>query len=413
MHRTVFLSIIIAAAMLLSSPNGILAQSGTTVSEADWPQWRGIHRDGHVSELPRTMPPMNVLWKRPVSGECDAGVAVSGGRVVMADHDEKNDFYRCLDARNGEELWTRSFPNTREMDYGSGPRATPLVHADRVYALSAFGELVCLDLRTGKTLWQKDFCKDFGAGSVPKWGYCSSPLVVQGKLIVNPGGEAAIFALDPETGKTLWKGEGAGANYSSLIADVFGGVEQVVGHDGESLAGWEVATGKRLWSVAMEQADPPFIVPTPVKVGESLLVTDQKNEAQLFAFGSGGVIQQQPLARSEDLAPDVVTPVAAGDLILGQSKKLVCLDAANQLSTLWTEKERTFKADCHLFVAGEIGLAFNARGEAALFSFNRVGVKLLGKKKLCGQTLMHPALAGGRLYVRDAEFFYCYELLPQ
>ncbi len=401
---------VIAAAMLLVSPAHLWAQSGETTPTADWPQWRGIHRDGHVSDLPQTMPPMKVLWKHPVAGVCDAGIAVTAGRVFMADRDERNDFYRCLDARSGTEIWVRSFPNTREMDYGAGPRATPLVHRDRVYALSAFGELFCFDSRTGKTVWQKDFLKDFGADKVPKWGYCSSPLVTQGKLVVSPGGKAAIVALDPETGKTLWNGAGTGSNYSSLIVGVFGGVEQIVGHDDASLGGWEVATGKRLWSIAMEQVEPPFIVPTPVNVGGKLLVTDQKNETQLFAFGKAGLIVEQPIAKSEEIAPEVVTPVAVGDLILGQSKKLICLDASNKLVRLWAEGARTFKADCHLIVTQDRGLAFNKRGEVALFSFDRKGVKVLGEKKLCRQTPMHPTLADGRLYVRDGEFLYCYDL---
>ena len=75
---------------------------------------------------------MNVLWKQPVAGVCDSGVAATGGRLVVVDHDEKDDFYRCLDAQKGTEIWARSFPNTREMDYGAGPRATPLVYQDRV-----------------------------------------------------------------------------------------------------------------------------------------------------------------------------------------------------------------------------------------------------------------------------------------
>jgi outer membrane protein assembly factor BamB len=354
------------------------------------------------------MPPLRLLWKRPVAGACDAGIAVSAGRVLMPDHSEKQDVYRCLDAEQGTDLWTRTFPNDREMDYGAGPRATPLVYQGKVYALGAFGELYCFDLGTGKTVWQKDFGKDFGV-QAPKWGFCGSPLVARGKLIVNPGGKAAVAALEPETGNVLWQGEGGRANYSSFIAGVFGGVEQVVGHDDASLGGWDLATGKRLWSIAMEQGA-GFIVPTPVAVGGKLLVADSNNETQLFAFGKDGVIIESPVAKSEDIAPEVMTPVAAGDLVLGQSKKLVCLDAAAELKTLWTEPAKVFKSDCHLIVADGVALGLNSRGEAALFSFDRNGVKILGQAKLCQRTLMHPTVALGRLYLRDGEFLYCYSL---
>jgi len=409
MQRAFLLPLVLAAAVLPACGDCRGATPGEAAAADDWPQWRGRCRDGHVPALPRTMPPLRLLWKRPVAGACDAGIAVSAGRVLMPDHDEKQDAYRCLDAEKGTDLWTRTFPNDREMDYAAGPRATPLVYQGKVYALGAFGELYCFDLGSGKTVWQKDFAKDFSA-QVPKWGFCGSPLVARGKLIVNPGGKAALAALEPETGKLLWQGEGGRANYSSFIAGVFGGVEQVVGHDDASLGGWDLATGKRLWSIAMEQGGARFIVPTPVAVGGKLLVADSNNDTQLFAFGKDGVIIESPVAKSEDLAPEVMTPVAAGDLVLGQSKRLVCLDAADGLKTLWTEPAKVFKSDCHLIVADGVALGLNNRGEAALFSFDRSGAKILGQAKLCQRTLMHPTVALGRLYLRDGEFLYCYAL---
>jgi outer membrane protein assembly factor BamB len=412
MRSLSFQQFVLAIALLLASAVNLRAQSGSPVSSTDWPQWRGVNRDGHVASLPRTMPSLKLLWKQPAGNACDAGIAVAGGLVLVPDHDEKNDYYRCFDAAKGTEVWTRTFPNDREMDYGAGPRATPLVHGEKVYALGAFGDLHCFDLKTGKTLWEKNFLKDFGVAKELKWGYCSSPLIAGGKLIVNPGGKAAIAALDPETGKVLWEGEGGKANYSSFIAGTFGGVEQVVGHDDAALGGWDLATGKRLWSVPMEQGD-GFIVPTPVNVGGKLLVTDQKNETQLFAFGKDGAINKEPAAKSEDLAPEVMTPVAARDMVIGVSKGLLCLDAANDLNALWSVKnEPAFKKNyCHLILAQDVGLAFS-EGTAVLFTFNREGIKVLGKTKLCKKTSMHPTVAGDRLYARDSEMVYCFDLKP-
>jgi outer membrane protein assembly factor BamB len=407
---------------LVLSSLGVLplrAQQNTPVA-SDWPQFRGIHRNGRVPALPRSMPALKLLWKQAVSpGEsdsttepCDAGIAVAHGSVVVPDHDEKNDYYRCYDAEKGTPAWTRTFPNNREMEYGAGPRATPLIDRNKVFVLSAFGDLYCLELKTGKTVWEKNFSKDYGAKRVPKWGYSSSPLIAAGKLIVNPGGKAAIAALDPETGNTLWEGEGGRSNYASFLAGTFGGVEQVIGHDDAGLNGWDLATGKRLWSVPMEQGD-GFIVPTPVNVGGKVLVTDAHNESQLFGFGKDGTIVKEPLAKSEDIAPEVITPVAVGDLVLGVSKKLVCLDAADGLNTLWASKnEPTFRGDCHLIIANDVGLAFSNKGMLVLFSFDREGVKVLGKKKVSERTLMHPSVVGNRLYLRDSAWLYCYDLKP-
>ena len=402
------LPLVLAMVVSVALPDRLQAQAVVKVDPTDWPQWRGVNRDGHVparsSHDARVQAPLEALRRRRVH----AGIATVGGIVVVADHDSGHDYYRCFDANKGTELWCRTFPNDREMDYGSAPRATPLVHDGKVYVLSAFGELYCFDLKSGKTVWQLDFGKDFGVAKPPKWGYSSSPLIAQGKLIVNPGGQAAVAALDPATGELLWKGEGTGPNYASFITGAFGGVEQVIGHDDTSLNGWDLRTGKRLWSINFEQGA-GFIVPTPVAVADKLFVTDNNNESQLFAFGKDGVIIKDPVAKSEDLAPEVVTPVAAGDRLLGLSRGLVCLDAS-KLSTLWICKELIFKHDCHLIVSQDTGLAFNNRGELVLFSFDRRGVKILGKKRLCGQTLMHPTVAAGRLYVRDSVFLYCYDL---
>lgn len=374
-----------------------------------WPQWRGPARDGRVPHLPKNFPALPVLWKSKVAGPCDAGIAVAEPVLVLCDHDEHHDAYRCLQLADGKEVWKRAFPNGREMDYGAGPRATPLVYRDKVYAQSAFGEFFCFELKTGRTLWRKDFVKDFAVKKPPRWGYCSSPLVAHGRLIVNPGGKVSLAALEPETGSLLWQGEGGPANYSSFIACTFGGVAQVVGYDLKSLGGWDLASGKRLWTLDVD-ASGGFVVPTPLSLGDRLLVSDSNSQTQLFTFAEHGRLRIDPVARNEDLSPEVPTPVAARDMILGQSGRLVCLDAAS-LKTLWLEEqEKAFTHDCHLIVSEDRGLAFNSEGELVLFRFDRQGATILGKKKLCNKTLMHPTVAGSRLLVRDGEFLYCYGL---
>ena len=152
------------------------------------------------------------------------------------------------------------------------------------------------------------------------------------------------------------------------------------------------------------------MVPTPLPLGDRLLVTDSTNRTQLFAFGAGGRIRAEPLAKDEDLGPEVSTPVVVGDLVLGQSGKLVCLEAAT-LKTLWIqEREPALEPDCHLIASDDRLLAFNSEGDLVLLRFDRQGATVLGKRRLCKKTLMHPTLAGRRLLVRDNEFVYCYDL---
>ena len=133
-------------------------------------------------------------------------------------------------------------------------------------------------------------------------GHCGSPLAAQGKLLISPGGKATVAALDPATGKTLWTGAGTGTNYSSLIAGIFGGVEQVVGYDETSLGGWA-------WPPANVSVDrhgdgrSALHCAHASRCRRKLLVTDQKNETQLFAFGKDGLIVNQPAAKNETSPP--------------------------------------------------------------------------------------------------------------
>ena len=115
--------------------------------------------------------------------------------------------------------------------------------------MGAHGHLCCLELTTGRPLWQLDVKSQFGLVEELKWGLCGSPLGVDGKLILYAGGpQAAVVALEPATGKSIWKTPGNPPGYGSLVVGTLGGKQQLVGHDATSLGGWDIATGRRLWA---------------------------------------------------------------------------------------------------------------------------------------------------------------------
>ena len=129
-----------------------------------------------------------------------AGLSVSGERLILAerDFDEEHDVYRCLNADNGELLWRAEFPAAASWITAT-PRATPVIHADKAYLLGAFGDLRCVNLTNGKVIWQRSLPREFKA-TLPTWGMCSTPLIVDDMLIVNPGGtNASLVALDCAT----------------------------------------------------------------------------------------------------------------------------------------------------------------------------------------------------------------------
>ena len=382
---------------------------------ADWPGWRGVNRDGLVPWLPAKLADKpNIVWERRLTGASHAGLAVAGGRLLFADKDagEENDIIRCLDAQSGKQLWKLVYPAQGKMDYGTAPRATPLVHRDKVYALGAFGDLHCLALADGRTLWRQNILAQFNVVPVT-WGMCASPLVVDEKLIVNPGAkEAGLTALDPATGNLLWKGSAGPAAYASFIVAQFGGVRQIVGYDATSLGGWEIASGKRLWSLTPPEKN-DFNVPTPVAVEGRLLVATENNGTRLYQFDNQGRINPQPVAASMELVPDTCSPVVVDGRVYGCRGKLVCLDLRDNLKTVWTSEDPVFERDVTLIASRDRLLAATATGELLLIRAGTPKFELISRVRVCeadAEMTAHSALVGTRLFLRDQSVIRCLDL---
>ena len=160
-------------------------------SKAEWPQWRGPNRDGISQEsgLLKSWPEggPKVLLRIPV-GEGFSGISVSSGRAYTMFAEGDDEFVVCLDASNGKEIWRLRSGSKFKEGHGNGPRSTPTVDGDRVFALGAKGRLYALDVRSGEKMWEHDFVKEFGS-HVPPWGFSTSPLVEGDLLLVEVGGD--------------------------------------------------------------------------------------------------------------------------------------------------------------------------------------------------------------------------------
>jgi outer membrane protein assembly factor BamB len=397
-------------------------------ASAGWPGWRGQAVDGQSDEVPAQMPTVKLLWSKPMGGLCSAGIAAAEGCVVVCDSDDrqegkkddkddakseklppKKDFYRCYDAVSGKEAWTHTVPNSAKMDYGSAPRATPRIYRGKVYCIGAVGDMYCLDLKTGKVLWQKKFSEDFQAGKPPNWGYSVPPIIADGQVVILP---RDLVALDPNTGKVMWTGKATGPNYSCPIAGEFGGVRQVIAYDANGIGGWETKTGKRLWTLAVDTSK-GYIVPTPVAVAGKLFLATSDQDARLYAFDKEGKLIPTPQAENGDFAPEMATATLQGDLLLGVCEGLVCLDPGKKLKKCWIhEKDKAFYGLSHVVASKDRALVFGQEGSMVLVKGEPDKCTILGRSKLCTTTWSHPALAGGKVYIRDAKQFYCYDLAP-
>jgi outer membrane protein assembly factor BamB len=358
-----------------------------------------------------------IVWRTPLAAIGLGGIAATQKYVLVSDRelDDQFDCFRCLDAATGKEIWAHRYPAPGMLDYGNSPRATPLVSGDKCWLLGAHGNLSCVELATGRELWQIDVKREFGLVEELKWGLCGSPLLVDGKLVLYAGGpKAALVALNPDTGKAIWKTPGNPPGYGSLIVATLGGKRQVVGHDSTALNGWDAASGKLLWSL-----EPPvagdFNVPTPIVWRDHLLVSTENNGTRMFRFTEGGQIVKQPLAVDGELSPDTHTPVVAGDRLFGVHRDLFCLDLAAGLKPVWKNGDIVFSEHTNLIASNDRLLVSTSAAELLLIDTAANKFTLLGRLKELkdeGGLLSHPALVGRRLYLRGSSEIVCIDLQP-
>ena len=366
--------------------------------------------------LPARLPGrLKVIWSKPLNSRGLAGIAATSKYVLVADRTatDSGDLFRCLDAATGSNVWELTYPTTgAAKDYGNVPRATPLILGDKVFTLGCLGDLNCVNLASGNVRWSKHLVRDFAA-RVPTWGYCSSPLAVDGKLIVNPGAKnAAVVALDCGTGKEVWRCAGLPPAYASFIVGAFGGVRQIVGYDEKSLGGWDPATGRRLWTLVPPlQGD--FNVPSPINAGGKLIVATENNGTRLYDFAADGHIKPTPAASNGDLVPDMCTPVLAGGKLFGCCGSLYCLDAARRLAVRWNGEDDALAGYASVIAAKDRVLVATNHGELLLVDAAAGKFTILSRLRVFPEdceVLSHPAIVGNRIYLRDMAKIVCVDL---
>jgi outer membrane protein assembly factor BamB len=355
------------------------------------------------------------LWEKRLTIQGLGGIAATERLVIVSDRDaiDSSDVFRCMSAADGSEIWKLRYLARGNLDFGNSPRATPFIAGDRVYLAGAMGHIHCVELANGNVLWKKELAKLFKpAGELP-WGFCASPLLVDGKLIVMPGAaDASIVALDAATGEVVWKTPGELPGYGSLMIATLGGKRQIVGHDKTSLGGWDISTGKRLWRL-----DPPrkndFNVPTPIEFEGRLLVVTENNGARLYQFDPRGVIVPEPVAQNPDLAPDAHSPVAVGSRLFGVSGGLHCLDLNHGLATLFKTEEQPFQQYASIIASANRIVVTTQRGRLLLIDATAPEYRLLSELQLFADEpgiYSHPAIIKNRLYIRSSGAIHCLEL---
>jgi outer membrane protein assembly factor BamB len=399
---------------------------------ADWPQWRGPLRDGvsRESGLLSAWPaggPKLVLTATGL-GDGFSSVAVTGGRIFTMGDVAGGQHVIALGQKDGRPLWKARVGPTWDDDYG-GPRGTPTIDGDLLYAVGTEGDVVCLEVATGKERWRRSLPNDFGGRVMSVWKFSESPLVDGGRVIVTPGvPEAALVALDKLTGKEVWrtatpdlgpKGKD-GAGYSSVVVSNGAGVKQYVQLTGRGLIGVRASDGKLLWGynrVANHVAN----ISTPVISGDHVFASTGYGTGsalvRLRKSGDGVAVDEIYWLDASTFQNHHGGFVLVGDHIYGgQGQKLgfpICIELLTG-KIAWGGKTRNEGQGSAAIASadGEVYYRYE-NGTVILVEATPTGYKPKGLFQIPGVTKPswpHPAISGGRLYLREQDKLYVYDV---
>jgi outer membrane protein assembly factor BamB len=393
---------------------------------ADWPQWRGPQRTGISSETgllhdwPTDGP--KLIWR---SEKADSGYstpAIIGGRMyLLGNRGMDDEFVKALSTKDGSEIWSvrigKVGPNIPEANY-PGARSTPTVDGDVLFALGSDGNLMCLETAGGKLRWQKDLRSELG-GQPGKWAYAESPLVDGDVLVCTPGGaDATLAALNKKTGEVIWKSAVPGADeaaYSSITVLGSGSDKQYVQMVQNGLIGVDAKTGKFLWRYEKTAKDSPANIPTPVSDGRLVYsATGRGGGALIKLVGTSDSLAPEEVYNSQKLPNAIGGSVKIGDYLYGTSSQgLRCIVFATG-EEKWSDRcigaASICYADRNLYLHGE-------NGDLALVEATPDGYHEKGKftppdqpDRGPGKAWAYPVVANGRLYIRDQQVVWCYDI---
>jgi outer membrane protein assembly factor BamB len=389
-----------AFALLVVSASCFLLPLANAV---DWPQWRGINRDGISSE--KISPASwgkegpKQLWRKEV-GTGVSSVVVRGGRLYTMGNKGGTDVVFCLDAATGAEIWRHSYPHPLDdRQFEGGPAGTPTVDGDRVYTLSHEGDLFCLSASSGKVLWSKNLQRDFG-GIRQSWGYSGSPLVDGDLVILDAGGPgASTVALDKSTGAVKWKTGSDDAGYSSPVAFTLAGIRCIAVFKAAALVGLNTANGQELWRYRWKTyAD--INASTPIVFGDKIFITSgYRTGCALIQVSPGKVTE---IWRNKNMRSQLASPVLIQGSLYGidgnvGAGELRCLDFGNGQI-----KWRQNVGGGTLIAAGGYLLALSERGELVVAEASSTNYREVARAQvLGGHSWVAPAVADGKIYCKN------------
>ncbi len=405
----------------------------------DWPQWRGINRDGVWKEsgLLEKFPAdgLKPTWEAPIgSGYC--GPTVADGRVYVMDKiTEPNEQERvlCFDESSGDLLWKHQYNTAYEIQFAFGPRASVTIQDGKAYSLGAMGYATCFNAETGEVIWEKDLQDEYDF-NILVWGVSPSPLVYKDKVIyhISANESKCIVALNADTGKEEWRALDESGSYSSPIIIEQAGKPVLVCWTGASLSGLNPETGGTYWSHPFKPEKMVINISTPVYDGEYLFFSSFYDGSYLLRAPSDELTSELIWNRrgknernTDSLHSIISTPMIKGDYIYGVDSygELRCLEKLTG-DRIWENLaavENTRWGTIHFIKNFERVWMFNEAGELIIAKLSPEGYHPISKTKLIKPTTRrvfrtgevcwsHPAFANKHIFVRNDKKLICYDL---
>jgi len=395
-----------------------VASGVVTIAADDWPQWRGPRRDGVSKETgllkdwPANGP--RLAWRSSGLGEGYSSFAVADRRLYTLGARQNTEYVFALAAATGEKIWEVANGRRFNNDRGDGPRGTPTIDGDRVYVFGSSGDLTVLDAATGKVFWTQNLLQKYGGSNI-SWGLSESPLVLSDRIIVTPGGRgASIVALRKTDGSLIWKSQSDEPGYSSALLHPVGTIQQAVVFTAERALGIDVNDGRVLWSynrVANRTAN----IATPIARGNHVfLSSDYGTGAGLLALTpDGNGIKAREVYFTNEMRNHHASSVLVGDYLYGFSSSILTAMHFETGKVAWRDrsvgKGSLVFADDRLYLFSENGVVGLA--EANPQKYVEHGRFQLRTGNL--PTWSHPVVSGGKLFIRDQDTLYAYDVVAR
>ncbi len=428
----------------------------TTLEAADWPQWRGPDRNGIsketglLQEWPKEGPAL--AWKVDKLGGGDSAPTIANGQIFFMSNLGEDEVVWALSEKDGQTIWKTRLGaafNQRTPQSKEGPSCSPTVDGERLYVEGLAGNVACLQAKDGAIVWQRSLMEDFG-GRMPMWSFRESPLVDGDKVICTPGGaDAALVALNKLTGETIWKtslgaaagapaaesapadggrrpggrgGPGGGASYSSVIAIEFEGQRQYVQLLSNALAGFAAADGKFLWRYDKPANGMGINCSTPLSQDGLVFASSAYGAGGglvMLSKDSNGGVKAEEVYATKDMQSHHGGMILFDGSLYGatggnEGGALACLNFEtgkvqwDQRATAGRQAKGSLTmADKRLYYRMENGTVLLIEPSAKEYLERG---RFEQPERRTPPAWAYPVVANGKLYIRDQDLLFCYDV---